>query len=313
MTANITLPRRLVMVGGGYISVEFAHVAARTGAHVTIVSKGVRPLEISMRTSSIKSYQQRANSISPSCSRLRYGASRNAAVNLSSPWRRRTGRPTISRPMLRYMGPAACQISMRSICRPVVSRVMRKASSSTSTSKVYRTRSSTPQVMPPTLAASRSRLLLRSRARSLWQTFCNQRIEGSRTAAPRASLSRHPPLAPSSFSNRRHASAVSHFERCRAIHRAGAPHVGSQRRHPVINSHRRKNGSGVGRPHPGSRRGRAHQHHRARHPTRSSGIETSRGCLRVSNRSVRFKLNLIRRLLTLTLGHRRGDWYATRL
>ena len=39
------VPRRLVMVGGGYISFEFAHVAARTGAHVTIVSKGVRPLE----------------------------------------------------------------------------------------------------------------------------------------------------------------------------------------------------------------------------------------------------------------------------
>ncbi len=39
------LPRRLVMVGGGYISFEFAHVAARAGAQVTIVHKGVRPLE----------------------------------------------------------------------------------------------------------------------------------------------------------------------------------------------------------------------------------------------------------------------------
>ena len=33
------------MVGGGYISFEFAHVAARAGAQVTIVHKGVRPLE----------------------------------------------------------------------------------------------------------------------------------------------------------------------------------------------------------------------------------------------------------------------------
>jgi len=39
------LPRRLVMVGGGYISLEFAHVAARAGAQVTIVHKGTRPLE----------------------------------------------------------------------------------------------------------------------------------------------------------------------------------------------------------------------------------------------------------------------------
>jgi glutathione reductase (NADPH) len=39
------LPSRLVMVGGGYISFEFAHIAARAGAHVTIVHKGERPLE----------------------------------------------------------------------------------------------------------------------------------------------------------------------------------------------------------------------------------------------------------------------------
>lgn len=39
------LPRRLVMVGGGYISLEFAHVATRAGAHVTIVHQGSRPLE----------------------------------------------------------------------------------------------------------------------------------------------------------------------------------------------------------------------------------------------------------------------------
>jgi glutathione reductase (NADPH) len=39
------LPRRVVFVGGGYISFEFAHVAARAGAHVTIVHRGPRPLE----------------------------------------------------------------------------------------------------------------------------------------------------------------------------------------------------------------------------------------------------------------------------
>lgn len=39
------LPDEIVMVGGGYIAFEFAHVAARAGARVTIVHKNERPLE----------------------------------------------------------------------------------------------------------------------------------------------------------------------------------------------------------------------------------------------------------------------------
>lgn len=39
-----TLPRRIVMVGGGYIGFEFAHIAARAGAEVTIVNRGKQPL-----------------------------------------------------------------------------------------------------------------------------------------------------------------------------------------------------------------------------------------------------------------------------
>ena len=39
------LPRRIVLVGGGYIAAEFAHVAARAGAEATIVHRGTRPLE----------------------------------------------------------------------------------------------------------------------------------------------------------------------------------------------------------------------------------------------------------------------------
>ncbi len=38
------LPRRILFVGGGYISFEFAHVAARAGAQVTILHRGKRPL-----------------------------------------------------------------------------------------------------------------------------------------------------------------------------------------------------------------------------------------------------------------------------
>ena len=39
------LPRRIVFVGGGYIAFEFAHIAARAGAHVQILHRGMRPLE----------------------------------------------------------------------------------------------------------------------------------------------------------------------------------------------------------------------------------------------------------------------------
>src|SRR5688500_1528598 len=39
------MPARAVFVGGGYIAFEFAHVAARAGADVTILHRGARPLE----------------------------------------------------------------------------------------------------------------------------------------------------------------------------------------------------------------------------------------------------------------------------
>jgi len=39
------LPPRIIFVGGGYVSFEFAHVAARAGVRVTILHRGARPLE----------------------------------------------------------------------------------------------------------------------------------------------------------------------------------------------------------------------------------------------------------------------------
>lgn len=39
------LPKRIIFVGGGYISFEFAHVASRAGAQVRILHRGRRPLE----------------------------------------------------------------------------------------------------------------------------------------------------------------------------------------------------------------------------------------------------------------------------
>ena len=39
-----SLPRRIVLVGGGYIGFEFTHIAARAGAEVTILNRGMQPL-----------------------------------------------------------------------------------------------------------------------------------------------------------------------------------------------------------------------------------------------------------------------------
>jgi glutathione reductase (NADPH) len=38
------LPKRIVFVGGGYISFEFAHIAARAGVHITILHRSNKPL-----------------------------------------------------------------------------------------------------------------------------------------------------------------------------------------------------------------------------------------------------------------------------
>jgi glutathione reductase (NADPH) len=40
------LPRRILFIGGGYIALEFAHVAALAGSHVTILHRGSRPLAL---------------------------------------------------------------------------------------------------------------------------------------------------------------------------------------------------------------------------------------------------------------------------
>ncbi len=40
------LPKRILFIGGGYIAFEFAHVAVRAGAQVTIIHRGPRPLPL---------------------------------------------------------------------------------------------------------------------------------------------------------------------------------------------------------------------------------------------------------------------------
>ena len=38
------LPQKIVFIGGGFISFEFAHIAARAGADCVIIDRGPRPL-----------------------------------------------------------------------------------------------------------------------------------------------------------------------------------------------------------------------------------------------------------------------------
>ncbi|OQD43586.1 pyridine nucleotide-disulfide oxidoreductase [Croceivirga radicis] len=40
-----TLPEKLVFIGGGYVGMEFAHIAARAGAKVTVIDSGDLPLK----------------------------------------------------------------------------------------------------------------------------------------------------------------------------------------------------------------------------------------------------------------------------
>ena len=40
-----TLPKKIIFVGGGFISFEFAHIAARAGSDVHIIDRGERPLK----------------------------------------------------------------------------------------------------------------------------------------------------------------------------------------------------------------------------------------------------------------------------
>lgn len=41
------LPRRIVLIGSGYICAEFSHIAALAGAHVTVLQRGARMLKAS--------------------------------------------------------------------------------------------------------------------------------------------------------------------------------------------------------------------------------------------------------------------------
>ncbi len=40
------LPGRVLFVGGGFVSMEFAHICARAGAEVTVIDRGERPLKV---------------------------------------------------------------------------------------------------------------------------------------------------------------------------------------------------------------------------------------------------------------------------
>jgi glutathione reductase (NADPH) len=47
------LPKRIVLVGGGYIAAEFSHIAARAGARVTVLQSADRMLTLLIRILSV--------------------------------------------------------------------------------------------------------------------------------------------------------------------------------------------------------------------------------------------------------------------
>ena len=81
------LPSRLIFVGGGYISFEFAHVAVRAGADVTILHRGARRCRALSRSSSTSSCSARVRLACTSSSGRRCRPSKRPATACVRPYR----------------------------------------------------------------------------------------------------------------------------------------------------------------------------------------------------------------------------------
>jgi glutathione reductase (NADPH) len=78
------LPRRIVFIGGGYISFEFAHVSARAGAEVTILHSGQAPWRDLIQILSASWWKRQNASAAGLKSGWKLGRSRNLRTNLRS-------------------------------------------------------------------------------------------------------------------------------------------------------------------------------------------------------------------------------------
>ena len=109
---------RVVFIGGGYISFEFAHMAAATGAQVTIVHRDAQVLEgFEPQLADMLAESYRAGAGSRCCSTRRSRGSRTRKG--SSPWCWATGRA--SRATRSCTVPGGCRTSTRSSWTPAAS------------------------------------------------------------------------------------------------------------------------------------------------------------------------------------------------
>jgi glutathione reductase (NADPH) len=145
------LPNRIALLGGGYIAAEFAHIAARAGAQVTILEQTDRMLaQFDPDLVGWLVEKTRALGIE-----IRLGT-RVEAIQKVGPGlkvhARSGGDSQIIQAVLSSMPLAACPIWSRSISRPPASKSAADGCASTGSCKACRTRLSTPLATRPRAA-----------------------------------------------------------------------------------------------------------------------------------------------------------------
>jgi NADPH-dependent 2,4-dienoyl-CoA reductase/sulfur reductase-like enzyme len=144
-----TLPRRIVLIGGGYVAAEFSHLAARAGAEVTILQRASRLLPhfdpdlVGWLTPRFTALGIR---IETGTAVTRVERNGDGLQVRASRQERRTWRsPAISS----FMLPGVVPISAASTCPPGRSRCKTDDCSSMRICAAFPTRGSMPPVTPP--------------------------------------------------------------------------------------------------------------------------------------------------------------------
>jgi glutathione reductase (NADPH) len=101
-----SLPPRIVFIGGGYISFEFGHVAARAGSAVSILHRGRQPLTTSIRIWSARSWNTRRLGIDVRTETEVTSRSDAGRFVVTAAWRRRSAVRRGSREYWRGRTPA---------------------------------------------------------------------------------------------------------------------------------------------------------------------------------------------------------------
>ena len=98
------LPARMVILGGGYIAAEFAHVFSALGVHVTLVVRGTRLLRHARLRAQRPLHRDRRRAVGRPARQRRWSA--RPATTSPSAWTSPTAAP--SRPTCCWSPPAGC-------------------------------------------------------------------------------------------------------------------------------------------------------------------------------------------------------------